>query len=70
MYNLTRYRIGDRVIVGKDDDGYPHLEGKIIDKAPRMVKLHFENNHYFGSAQDRWLCAAEWHVITRIQNRE
>ena len=68
MYNLTRYKVGDKVIVGKETGGYPNLEGEIINKAPRMMKLCFEKNHYFGSAQERWLSANEWYVITRIPN--
>ena len=66
-YNLTRYNPGDRVILGRDEDGHPHVEGVIIEKLPKMVKVRFEeDNYYFGKPQSRWLSANQWWVVSKV----
>ena len=65
-YNLTRYNIGDKVLLAKEESGYPRIEAEIIAKAPKLVKVHLEDNSYFGQPQDRWLSADEWCVIARL----
>lgn len=66
-YNLTRYNVGDKVILAKDKDGYPSIEGEIIAKVPKMVKMRLENNSYFGEPNERWLSAEKWWVIARLK---
>ena len=66
MYNLTRYKVGDRVIVGKEADGYPHQEVVIIEKAPRMVKVQTQDGSYWRKAQ-RWLSAFNWFVVVKLK---
>jgi len=68
MYNLTRYHIEDKVIVSRVKYDDPYLEGIITGKAPKMMRLSFGANHYFGSAQERWLSAEEWYVVARIKS--
>ena len=69
-YNLTRYNVGDRVILAKDEDGYPRVEGEIIAKVPKMVKVRLEDNSYFSKPNERWLSAKEWWVITKLKKIE
>lgn len=64
-YNLTRYHIGDRVILGKDENGYPFLEAEILAKLPKMAKVRLEDNSYFNKPNERWLSADDWWVIAR-----
>ena len=66
-YNLTRYNVGDTVILGKDENGYPRVEGEIIAKAPKMVKVRLVNNSYFGEPNERWLSAEGWWVIAKLR---
>ena len=75
MYNLTRYKIYDRVIVGKTMDnpgqrkGYPWQEAVIIEKAPKMVKVQTQDGSYWGKPQQLWLLAEDWFVVTKIKRK-
>jgi len=70
MYNLTRYKVNDRIVVGKDEDGYPHQEVTILEKAPKMMKVQTIDGSYWGKAQIRWLSADEWFVIVKLKTME
>lgn len=65
-YNLTRYHIGDKVVIGKEPSGYPNLEVTILALAPKMAKVESIDNHFWGQSQIRWLSAKEWWVVTKI----
>jgi len=68
MNNLTRYHIGDKVIIGKQNDFPPRLAlgGEIVGEAPHMREVFFPDNHYFGKAQRRWLHENDFYVISRV----
>lgn len=66
-YNLTRYEVGDVVLLGKDPNGYPHIQATIMAKIPKHIKVRLINNSYFGKPNIQWLSADEWWVVQKIK---
>ena len=76
MYNLTRYKVGDRVILARGEltelDRIVEVEilekPAKVGKAPRMVKVReLVPSFHPGKGAILWLRADVWWVVARIK---
>lgn len=68
IYNLTRYKIGQRVVIRRNDWSitYSSVGVEILDKAYKTIKVRFLTDGWTKRGAIEWLPATDWHVVARI----
>jgi len=53
--NLSNYRVGDRLLIQRNDGQYtPPVEVKLLEKAPKRIKIEVLSQGWWGLGTIHW----------------